>query len=123
MAILFCYRVAFIESGQGALLMWTSLKKFFLNSRAMGSLLGEIVYEAEPLQGQLSTSLFQWRVKKGLDDVSYFVGVKMLPDGYAGAEGSPNNYINFDLETAERIKAGLETCIAECRRLKALAGK
>lgn len=103
--------------------MWKSITKFFSGSGPLGSLLGEILYETEPLQGQVSASLFQWRVKKGLDDASYFVGVKMLPDGYAGTEGSPTNYINFDLETAERIKAGLETCIAECRRLEALAGK
>ncbi|MGO4388411.1 hypothetical protein AB4Y85_12820 [Microvirga sp. 2YAF29] len=103
--------------------MWKPIREFFAKSGAIGSLLGEILYETEPLQGQVSTSLFQWRVKKGLDDASYFVGVKMLPDGYAGAEGSPNNYINFDLETAERIRAGLEACIAECRRLEALTNK
>ncbi|MBA1154949.1 hypothetical protein [Microvirga mediterraneensis] len=88
----------------------------------MGSLLGEVIYEAEPLQGQSSTSLFQWRVKKGLDDASYFVSLKMLPDGSAGPEGAPKNYISFDLETAEQVRGSLEVCIAECRRLKALEG-
>ncbi len=41
----------------------------------------------------------------------------MRPDAYAGAEGSPTNYMMFDIETAERIKLSLDQCILEYYRL------
>jgi hypothetical protein len=97
--------------------MWAPFKKLLARSKAFGSLLGDVLFETPPLKGQSSHSVFQWRVKQSLDEKSFFVSLKMIPDGYAGAEGSPTNYINFDLATAQQIKADLDNCIARVRQL------
>jgi hypothetical protein len=39
----------------------------------------------------------------------------MKPDGYAGPEGSPTNYISFDLATALKIRSDLDECIKIAR--------
>jgi hypothetical protein len=99
--------------------MWAPFRKFLAKSKTLGSLLGDVLFETPPLKGQLSHSTFQWRVKKSLDEKSFYVSLKLIPDGYAGPEGSPTNYINFDLATAQQIKANLEDCIAVARQLAA----
>jgi len=99
--------------------MWTLFRKFFAKSKTLGSLLGDVLFETPPLKGQSSHSAFQWRVKKSLDEKSFYVSLKLIPDGYAGSEGSPTNYINFDLATAQQIKADLDDCIAMARQLAA----
>jgi hypothetical protein len=99
--------------------MWAPLKKLLAKSKSLGPLLGDDVFELPPLKGQSSHSIFQWRVKKSLDEKSFFVSLKLVPDGYAGPEESPSNYINFDLATALQIKADLENCIIVARRLAA----
>jgi hypothetical protein len=48
-----------------------------------------------------------------------YVSAKMIPDGYAGPEGSPTNYISFDLDTAIRIRDHLDECIDIVRRYSA----
>jgi hypothetical protein len=78
-------------------------------------LFGDVVFESETVCGQVASSQFQWQVKRGLDEKSYYVCVKMKPDGYAGPEGSPTNYINFDLPTALKIRADIDECIAIVR--------
>jgi hypothetical protein len=98
--------------------MWVPFRKLLSRSRGFNSLLGEVVFEAPPLKGQSSHSLFQWRVKRGLDDNSFFISLKMLPDGYEGPDGRVKNYISFDLATAEQVRANLDACIAEFHRLK-----
>jgi hypothetical protein len=99
--------------------MWAPFRKFLAKSKTLGSLLGDVPFETPPLKGQSSHSVFQWRVKKNLDEKSLYVSLKLVPDGYAGPEGSPTNYINFDLATARQIKADLDDCIAMARRLAA----
>jgi hypothetical protein len=47
----------------------------------------------------------------------YFVALRMRPDAYAGPEGSPTNYLNLDIETAQRMKVNLDRCISEYYRL------
>jgi hypothetical protein len=47
----------------------------------------------------------------------YFVAVRMRPDAYAGPEGAPTNYMNFDIETAQQLKLNLDRCISEYHRL------
>jgi hypothetical protein len=42
-------------------------------------------------------------------------------DAYAGAEGSPTNYMNFDIATAKLLKSDLDQCIVEYYRLDASA--
>src|SRR5262249_1199000 len=97
--------------------MWTPFRRLFARSKLLGSLLGDVVFETPPLKGQSSRSIFQWRVKKTLDDKSLLISLKLVPDGYAGSDGSPNNYISFDLATAEQIRADLDACISKARQL------
>jgi hypothetical protein len=97
--------------------MWGPLRKILARSKSLGATLGEVICETPPTKGVSSHSLFQWRVKKGLDPTSFFIALKLRADAYAGAEGSPTNYISFDIKTAEQIRADLDRCIAEYRRL------
>lgn len=97
--------------------MWAPLRKLFGLSRVLHASLGEVVLETSAVTGQKATSLLQWRVKRGLDGKSYYVGLKILPDASTGGESVPKNYINFDLETAEKLRTDLDRCIAECRQL------
>ena len=97
--------------------MWTFLRKALARSATLNSTLGDVVYEAPEVCGQSSRSFAQWRVKKGVKGDEYFVGLKMRPDAYAGAEGSPTNYMNFDIESAQRLRFNLDLCIAEYYRL------
>ena len=94
--------------------MWTFLRSILARSQTLNATLGEVVYETLKVPGQTSRSFLQWRVKTDLEGRELFVGLKMLPDAYAGAEGSPTNYMNFDLETARLLRSQLDLCIAEC---------
>jgi hypothetical protein len=95
--------------------MWGPLRRLFARSDSLRALFGDVVFESETVCGQVASSQFQWQVKRGLDEKSYYVCVKMKPDGYAGPEGSPTNYINFDLPTALKIRADIDECIAIVR--------
>jgi hypothetical protein len=97
--------------------MWTLLRKTFAKSKILNAALGEVVFETPEVSGQNSRSFLQWRVKRDIRGDGYFVGLKMLPDAYAGAEGSPTNYMNFDIETAQRLRFQLDRCIAEYYKL------
>lgn len=99
--------------------MWEPLKRLLGRSKGIGALLGDVVYITPGVKGQYSHSTFQWRVKRGLNEKSVYVSLAMKPDGYIGAEGSPTNYINFDIATAEQLRADLDDCIAEAKRLAA----
>lgn len=95
--------------------MWDPLKRFFARSKSFEALLGDVVFESETMHGQAASSQFQWQVKRGLDEKSYYVCVKMKADGSIGPEGSPTNCINFDLPTALKVRADLDECIAIVR--------
>ncbi len=97
--------------------MWSRIKSLLSKSKSLNSLLGDVIYEAHAVQGQTSHSLFQWRVKRTIDGQSILIGLKLLPDGYAGPEGSPTNYISFDLPTAMQIRADLDECIHRAREM------
>jgi hypothetical protein len=79
------------------------------------ALFGDVLFQTNPVKGQSGHSTFQWQVKKGLDQGSFYVGVKLIADGYMGPEGSPTNYISFDLATAEQIRADIDECLAVAR--------
>ncbi len=81
-------------------------------------MLGDVLVEAQPVWGQTPEAHLQWRVKRGLDGRLY-LGAKIKADAYAGEEGRPNNFINFDLQAAEKLRAELDSCIEELRRLGA----
>lgn len=94
--------------------MWGPLRRLFAPSKSFKAL-GDLVFESEVVRGQAASSQFQWQVKRGLDEKSYYVCVKMQADGSIGPEGSPTNYINFDLPTALKIRADIDECIAIVR--------
>jgi hypothetical protein len=95
--------------------MWGRLRKLFARSNGFKALSGDVVFESEAVRGQAASSQFQWQVKRGLDEKSYYVCVRMKADGSIGREGSPTSYINFDLPTALKIRADIDECIAIVR--------
>ena len=82
----------------------------------MNALLGEVVYETPPNSGSLNHFLLKWRVKRSIDRHEIYIGLSMRPDGYAGAEGSPTNYMNFRLVAATSLRDSLDECIAVARQ-------
>jgi hypothetical protein len=97
--------------------MWDPLRKILSRSKSLRATLGDVVFETPRIRGQTLHSAFQWRIKKDLDSNSFYVGLKLLPDAHIGVEGRETNYINFDIEGAKRIRADLDSCIAEYQRL------
>jgi hypothetical protein len=61
---------------------------------------GAVVFEAPEIQGASTHSFFQGRVRKSMKRHFYVVALRMVPDAYDGAEGSPTNYMHFDIESA-----------------------
>jgi hypothetical protein len=51
-----------------------------------------------------------------VDESQVHIGLAMRADAYAGVEGSPTNYMQFDLETAERLRDRVNDCIDFVRR-------
>jgi hypothetical protein len=97
--------------------MWAVVKTLLAKSKLLNQALGDVVFETPEIKGASAHSFFQWRVKKSVEGGQYFVALRMRPDAYAGPEGSPTNYMNFDIETAQRLKFDLDRCISEYYRL------
>ena len=97
--------------------MWALVKTLIAKSRLLDQAFGEIVFAMPEVKGSSSHSFFQWRIKKNMEGDQYFVALRMRPDAYAGPEGAPTNYINFDIETARLIQSDLARCISEYDRL------
>ena len=95
--------------------MWPVFRKLFSRSKSMNALFGDVIHVTPREHGTNSSSFFEWRVKKSLDSTQIYVSLAMIPDGYAGAAGSPTNYINFDLATATRVRDKLNECIEVAR--------
>lgn len=97
--------------------MWASVKRILSKSKLLNQTLGDVVFETSEIKGASSHSFFQWRIKKSMEGGQYFVALRMRPDAYAGPEGAPTNYMNFDIEAAQRLRSDLDLCIRECHRL------
>ncbi len=97
--------------------MWTAIKKLLVRSPVLNQALGEVVFETPEIKGVSAHSFLQWRVKKSIEGGHYVVAFRMLPDAYAGSEGSPTNYMHFDIESAQRLRFQLDRCIDEYYRL------
>jgi len=93
--------------------MWEFARKIFSKSKSLNAALGDVVFETPSVTGQNPRSFLQWRVKKDLDGGTYFIGLSMLPDAYIGPEGAPTNYMNFDIQSAQRLRFQLDRCIDE----------
>jgi hypothetical protein len=102
--------------------MWVVLKKLFSQSKSLNALLGDVVFLTPREQGASAHSFFEWRVKASLDNSKIYIAVALKPDGYAGPEGSPTNYIQFDLDTAVRLRDSLNDCIEHARQLPQSVG-
>jgi hypothetical protein len=89
--------------------MWSFLKKMLARSNTLNVLLGDISFTTPPQRGVSKHSFFEWCVKKSVAGDRLYVSAKIIADGYAGPEGSPTNYIGFDLDSANR-------CIAVVQR-------
>jgi hypothetical protein len=97
--------------------MWAFVKQWLAKSSILNQTLGDVVFETPEIKGASSHSFFQWRIKKSVKEERYFVALRMRPDAYAGPEGSPTNYMSFDIETAQSLKFNLDRCISEYYRL------
>ena len=94
------------------------MKRVLSKFTSLKAPLGGVIFETIPVTGEVKKySYLIWRVKRGVDGRLY-IGVKLRPDTYEGPEGALRNYMNFDLESAEKVRANLDTCIAEYRRLQ-----
>jgi hypothetical protein len=100
--------------------MWTFVKKSLAKFKSLNQALGDVVFETPEIKGGSSHSFLQLRVKKSVEG-EYFVALRMRPDAYAGPEGSPTNYMNFDIEAAQHLKFNLDRCISEYYRLAGVA--
>ncbi len=79
---------------------------------------GDIVYAGKELYGRSSKAFVQGRIKKSVDGERYYLSLLMLPDAYAGPDGSLKNYLNLDLQTAIKFRAEIELCIAKLEDLE-----
>ncbi len=98
--------------------MFKHLKRLMSRSKTVNMSMGPVLFSTPVLSGQSSHSHFQWRVKKGLDDEIFFFSLKFRADYYGGMDGAENYFINFDLETAERVRDQLDSCIAYYERAR-----
>lgn len=86
-------------------------KKILSKSKTLNAALGGVVCDTPKIKGQNLGSYIQVRLKKNLDGSDHLYSIKFKPDFYAGAEGSPTNYLNLDVEKARQLKQYLEKCI------------
>jgi hypothetical protein len=96
--------------------MWFFLRKLVSGSTTANLMFGEVVFVTPREHGAFAHSFFEWRVKAAVDESQVHIGLAMRADAYAGVEGSPTNYMQFDLETAERLRDRLNDCIDFVRR-------
>ena len=92
--------------------MWKFFSPILARSKILNSTLGEILFETPPLSGQWSGSLLQCRTKRGLDEKTFFVSLKFVPDASYEVNGRETNFIYLDIESAKQARANLDLCIA-----------
>ena len=98
--------------------MFKALKTFVGQSAIFNRVLGEVVYETPAIKSETIYGYVAFRVKQNYDESGARIGMKLRPDSYAGAKGSPTNYIFFDIHGAMQLKEHLEQCIDEYNRLQ-----
>jgi hypothetical protein len=81
------------------------------------------VFTTPQEHGAYARSFFEWRVKQSIDNNQMYIAVAMRPDFYAGLEGSPTNYIHFDIDTAVRLRDNLNDCIEFTRQQSKSVGR
>jgi hypothetical protein len=96
--------------------MWRLFKTLLSGSKVLSVTAGEVILATAQESGVSRHSFFEWRVKESIDKSDVFIAVKMRPDSYAGPEGAVKNYINFDVDTAIRLRDSLNECIEFARK-------
>ena len=76
--------------------MWLSLKGLLAQLNIFNASLGDVLFETPPVKGRSAHSYFQWRVKKGLDNSSLFITLKVRADAGYGLAGATTDYLSFD---------------------------
>jgi hypothetical protein len=91
--------------------LWKGVKRWLFRSPLMNAMIGDVVFVTPRQPGRSNHSYMEWRVKRSVDGKRLFVGAAMIPDGYAGPDGSVTNYIQFDLNSAIEMRERLDACI------------
>jgi hypothetical protein len=91
--------------------MWSVFKKILARSKSLNVLLGDVAFTTPRERGISKHSFFEWYVKKPVDGEGLYVSAKLIADGFAGPEGSPTNYVSFELDAAIRLRDNLNDCI------------
>jgi hypothetical protein len=91
--------------------MWPFVKRILSHSETLSVIFGDIVFQTESENGVRQRSFIQWKVKKALRGNEFYVSLAMISDAYEGPEGSPTNYMSFDLAKAKRLRDKLDQCI------------
>jgi hypothetical protein len=104
--------------------MWVFLRKLLSrSSKTLNAVFGDVVFTTPQEHGASTRSFFEWRVKRSVDNGQIYIAVAMLADASAGREGSPTNYIHFDLDSAVRLRDNLNNCIEFARQQSASVGR
>jgi hypothetical protein len=96
--------------------MWPFLEKLLSRSTTLNMMMGNVVFTTPRERGAFAHSFFEWRVKASIDGSQVSIGLAMKADSYAGVEGSPTNYMQFDVDTAIRLRDNLNACIEFVRQ-------
>ena len=102
--------------------MWPIFRSILSRSKLFNTIAGDVVFATTEESGSSRHSIFEWRVKELLDKSDVVIGLKMKPDGFAGAEGDATNYINFDIETAIKVRDHLNECIEFAQNYRGACG-
>ena len=102
--------------------MWPIFKTLLSGSKLLNVTAGKVIFATSRESGVSRHSFFEWRVKESVDKSTAFIAVKMRPDTYAGPEGAVKNYINFDVDTAIRLRDSLNECIEFAREYQEARG-
>ncbi|OCJ11862.1 hypothetical protein A6U86_02050 [Rhizobium sp. AC27/96] len=103
--------------------MWPAFRALLSGVKPFNVVGGDVILATRSESGTSRSSSFEWRVKELLDKSDVLIGVKMQPDSYAGLEGDVKNYINFDIETAIRLRDSLNECIEFAQRYSETGSK
>jgi hypothetical protein len=100
--------------------MWDPLRKLFAQFKTLQAKLGTVAFKTRPINDVTSRAALQLRVTKGQDDNLFYIGLMIFS---IKIDLGVRNDVFFDIESAKQIRADLDSCIAECQRLRDLEGQ
>lgn len=96
--------------------MLSSIKRFLSRFPTLQAAVGDVLFETAPIRGRTSVGELSLRIKKDARG-QHYIGVKMRPDYGYGGEGSQTGFINFDIQSAQRLKLDLEETLQRLAEL------